>query len=581
MPSDERPTRRGADLTLTIGVLIAVFAALLPLMRVVRPSSWLIGAIVLAVAVLAAGYIARRYRLPALAVSLIEASVWVVVHDAGVPPRHGVPLDHPHPRDGPRAARADLGRERADRARRRSARRRTRPVAAHRRWHGLLTIIVDHVVLTARMPLLAAIGLIAVSLIPSIAVPGEVDIMAFVLLAAAILFLMRTDTRSREEPLAREATRTAGVPATALGIGAIAVVVALVAVPLLPEPVARAGAGSIGSRSGHRCDPAARRRPAPAARGRGAPRAQLGPVGAVPARHDAVAARRRRVGARPGAHGRARERARARRGAGRRGHPGDRVRHDRRGAQPRVAVASGPVSGRRRERTRGAVVGCALQPHGPRPIGVDPGSELRGHHERAAPDSRADPREFRGRNRPARGHDAASRRHLRRSSAISPPRSPPRRRTTTTRSSLFSVVPQHGVRATRSTPRSRRASTGRAPRRSRSSSRCARATASTSRRPSPSWPARSGCRAASWSATFPAAPRATRSNARRCTPSRAASCTPGPRCTSRASAGSRSSRPTASACRRPSPPPAPPRAASTTGTDPSPRPSASVSPGAG
>ena len=243
MPSDERPGRRAADLTLTIGVLIAVFAALLPLMRVVRPSSWLIGAIVLAVAVLAAGYIARRYRLPALAVSLIEASVWVVFMMLVFLRDTAFLLIIPTPetiRELPglislASEQIALG---------------AAPLDAGLALSllivggtGLLAIIVDHVVLTARMPLLAAIGLIAISLIPSIAVPGEVDIMAFVLLAAAILFLMRTDTRSREEPVAREATRTAGVPATALGIGAIAVVVALVAVPLLPEPVVRAGAG--------------------------------------------------------------------------------------------------------------------------------------------------------------------------------------------------------------------------------------------------------------------------------------------------------------------------------------------------
>ncbi len=250
MPSDERSPRRGADLSLTIGVLVAVFAALLPLMRVVRPSSWLVGAIVLAVAVLAAGYIARRYRLPALAVSLIEAAVWVAfmmlvfLRDTAllwlIPTPETV-------RELPglislAAEQIALG---------------AAPLDAGLALSllivggtGLLTIIIDHVVLTARMPLLAAIGLIAVSLIPSIAVPGEVDIMAFVLLAAAILFLMRTDTRSREEPVDREATRTAGVPATAFGIGAIAVLVALVAVPLLPEPTVRAGAGSIGSGPG-------------------------------------------------------------------------------------------------------------------------------------------------------------------------------------------------------------------------------------------------------------------------------------------------------------------------------------------
>lgn len=250
MPSDERPTRRGADLTLTIGVLIAVFAALLPLMRVVRPSGWLLGAIALSVAVLAAGFIARRYRLPALAVSLIEASVWVVFMMLVFLRDTALLWVIPTPetiRTLPGLLNL-AGEEIALGA---------APLDASLALSllivggtGLLTIVVDHVVLTARMPLLAAIGLIAVSLIPSIAVPGEVDVMAFVLLAVAILFLMRTDTRSREEPTDREATRTAGVPATALGIGAIAVVVALVAVPLLPQPVARAGSGTIGTGPG-------------------------------------------------------------------------------------------------------------------------------------------------------------------------------------------------------------------------------------------------------------------------------------------------------------------------------------------
>jgi transglutaminase-like putative cysteine protease len=250
MPSDERPARRVADLTLTIGVLVAVFAALLPLMRVVRPSSWLLGAIVLAVAILAAGFIARRYMLPALAVSLVEASVWVVfmmlvfLRDTAllwVVPTPETIRELP----GLLAAAGEeiaLGAAPLDAS--------TALSMLIVGGTGLLTIIVDHVVLTARMPLLAAIGLIAVSLIPSIAVPGEVDIMAFVLLAAAILFLIRTDTRVREEPAEREATRSAGVPATAVGIGAIAVVVSLVAVPMLPQPVARAGSGTVGTGPG-------------------------------------------------------------------------------------------------------------------------------------------------------------------------------------------------------------------------------------------------------------------------------------------------------------------------------------------
>ena len=250
MPSDDRAAGRGTDLTLTIGVLMAVFASLLPLMRVVRPSSWLLGAIAIAVAVLAAGFIARHYRLPAIAVSLIEASVWVVFMMLVFLRDTALLWVVPTP-ETIRALPGLLklaGEEIALGA---------APLDASVALSllivggtGLLTIVVDHVVLTARMPLLAAIGLIAVSLVPSIAVPGEVDIMAFVLLAAAILYLMRTDTRSREEPRDREATRSAGVPATALGIGAVAVAVALVAVPLLPQPVARAGSETLSNGPG-------------------------------------------------------------------------------------------------------------------------------------------------------------------------------------------------------------------------------------------------------------------------------------------------------------------------------------------
>ena len=245
MPSDERPARRGADLTMTIGVLAAVFAALLPLMRVVRPGSWLLGAIVLVVAVLAAGFIARRFRLPTVAVSLVEASVWVVFVMLVFLRATGLLWVIPTPetvRVLPGLLSTAAGEIAVGAA----------PLGASLALSmlivggtGLLTIIIDYVVLTARMPLLAAIGLIAVWLIPPIAVPGEVDIMAFVLLAAAILFLMRSDTSSREEPRGRDDTRTAGVPATAIGIGAIAVVVTLVAVPMLTPPVARVGSGTI------------------------------------------------------------------------------------------------------------------------------------------------------------------------------------------------------------------------------------------------------------------------------------------------------------------------------------------------
>lgn len=248
-PVDQRAGRRGGELVLTVALLAALLAALLPVMRVMKPGGWLLGAVVLATAVLAAGFVARRFRLPAVAVSLIEAAVWVAFMTA-VFLRHTALLWVIPTPETFRAV-PPLIDEAVERITFGAA-----PLDDHISLAflivgamGLLAIIVDHVVLTARMPLLASIGIVAVSLIPAIAVPRQVDVVAFVFLAVAVLFLIRAETRSRERPMERESERTAGVPATALGIGAIAVVVAVVATPLLPQPAVRAG-GGLGPGSG-------------------------------------------------------------------------------------------------------------------------------------------------------------------------------------------------------------------------------------------------------------------------------------------------------------------------------------------
>ncbi|TQK20286.1 transglutaminase superfamily protein [Microbacterium sp. SLBN-154] len=261
MPSAEPSSRRGADLLLTAGVFAALIAALLPLMRVVRPTGWLLGTLVIVAVVLATGYVARRFRLPALAVSLIEVVVWVAFVTVVFLRDSAFLLVIPTVetfRELPEiltAAGEEIALGVAPLTP--SAPLSMLIVGAT----GLLAVVIDHVVLTARMPLLAGVGLIAVSLIPAIAVPAEIDVVAFVLLAAAILFLIRTDTRTREEAGSAEATRAttssaaasstsgvsaSGVSATAIGIGAIAVVVALVATPLLPQPAIRPGAGDLG-----------------------------------------------------------------------------------------------------------------------------------------------------------------------------------------------------------------------------------------------------------------------------------------------------------------------------------------------
>jgi transglutaminase-like putative cysteine protease len=243
MSSERSGAPQRGNLMLAGAVLAALSAALLPVLPMIKPGSWVIGAVLLAALVLAAGYAARRLRLPAVAVSLIEAVVWLVFMTVVF--LGGTTLLWIIPTGQTIGVAVELVNEAMEQITLGAA-----PLDATVALSflivgamGLLALVVDHVVLTARMPLLASIGIIAVSLIPAIAVPGDVDLMAFVLLAIAILFLIRAETRSREEPLTRESERSAGVPATAIGIGAVAVVVALVATPLLPEPLPRPGAG--------------------------------------------------------------------------------------------------------------------------------------------------------------------------------------------------------------------------------------------------------------------------------------------------------------------------------------------------
>lgn len=246
-----RSPRRRRDATLlSIGLFVALAAAMLPAFSVIAPGSWVAGAAGLSAAVLAAGLGVRLARLPALAASLVEVVVWVVLLTAmfgrptallGLIPTPATVASVPGLLD---AAAEEI-------------RVGVAPVSAATGLSfllvaafGALAIVLDHVVLTARMPLLAGVGLVAVSLIPTIAIPSDVDVWSFVVLAAALLFLLRIDTRARvqADPVARRprTPRRVGASATALGVAAVAVIVAVVATPLLPQPGLRFASGGTG-----------------------------------------------------------------------------------------------------------------------------------------------------------------------------------------------------------------------------------------------------------------------------------------------------------------------------------------------
>jgi transglutaminase-like putative cysteine protease len=237
------PRRRRDAALLSFGVLVAIAAAMLPVFSVMQPGSWTVMAAVLTVAILTAGLIARLIALPALVATVVEVGIWVIALTAmfarptalfGVIPTPTTVNAIP----GLISAASD------------DIRTGVAPVAPGVGLAfvlvgavGALAIVLDHVVLTARMPLLAGVGLVAVSLIPTIAIPADVDVPAFVLLAIALLFLLRVDTRSRHAGTRRPGR---GASATALGIAAVAVIVAVVATPLLPQPALRFASGGTG-----------------------------------------------------------------------------------------------------------------------------------------------------------------------------------------------------------------------------------------------------------------------------------------------------------------------------------------------
>ena len=241
MPPAE-PAPRGrprGELRLTIAAWAALIATMVPLLRVVDSGGWMPGAAILSAVLFGTGFGLRRIgRMPAVAVSLIQLVVWVVAVTAVF--LRGTAMLGVLPSAASIGQARDLVETAASEIVDGVA-----PLAASTGLSfvivaclGLLAIGLDHVVLTTRMPLLATIALVAVWLIPAIAVPAGVDVPAFVLLAAAILWLLRAETRTRE---AAASPRAGGVTALALTVGALALTGAVVVGPALPPPPAAPG----------------------------------------------------------------------------------------------------------------------------------------------------------------------------------------------------------------------------------------------------------------------------------------------------------------------------------------------------
>ncbi len=262
MPARAALTRSG-DVRLAVVLLLAVVAAILPLLRVVAAGPWLAVALAIAVAVLGTGVALRRLRAPAVVVTLAEVAVGGALVTAIFFGDTALLLVIPSP--GTIAELPAIVAGAADQIITGVA-----PLTAERPLAVvavaavvLLAVLLDHTVITARMPLLAAVALAAVWLIPALSVPSSVDVLAFIAFAAAVLLLIRAETRSRERALVRSsaeerAARGGGGPSRgtgphriprsgsvlAAGLAVTAIIATVVIAPELPRPAPRVGIGT-------------------------------------------------------------------------------------------------------------------------------------------------------------------------------------------------------------------------------------------------------------------------------------------------------------------------------------------------
>lgn len=249
------PARRGT-IGLAVGILLGIVAALLPVLRVVNPGPWLIASLSVAVLVLLVSVIGRRFGVPTVVVMLAEIAVWALALTAqflgstawlGFLPSPDTFAVLPELVGGA-ANEIAAGIAPLD-----AATPLSFLIAAST---GALAIVLDHVVITTRLPLLGGIALVAVALVPALVVPAAMQVVPFALLAASILYLLHAETRTRGqaepedsvgEPRGDQRAVAASVWAgfSALAIGAVVVVVTLVVTPLLPAPEMRVGIGGV------------------------------------------------------------------------------------------------------------------------------------------------------------------------------------------------------------------------------------------------------------------------------------------------------------------------------------------------
>jgi len=241
--TDRRPSPAAARLPSAGAVWLAVAAAVLPLAAVVAPGPWLPGSLTVAALVLVGTAAARALRCPALLAPLVGVVVWAFALTAVFLRGSAVLGIVPTPATV-RAAASLVVQATEELAAGVAPVAPTAPVSfLFVAAAGALAVVLDHVVIATRLPLLGSVAVVAVGVAPAVAVATPLHPGRTVLLAVAVVLLLWTDERSRPG----RGRRGAGQAAGAIAIAAAAMVAAFAITPVLPVPAPVAGTGPGGS----------------------------------------------------------------------------------------------------------------------------------------------------------------------------------------------------------------------------------------------------------------------------------------------------------------------------------------------
>lgn len=236
-PNRLTSARNAYDPLLALATLVTIWAAALPLLYVLAPGPWLLGCAALTIAILATGLMLRRLRQRALVVVLGTTAIFILLMTGLFASEEAVFAIIPTPAVlAAIPSKVDAAMELIIQG---SAPLAVTPELAFVLFAGIgvLTVVLDAVVLGGRWVMLGVPALIAVFIIPSLAVPRDVEASQFVVFAACLALLLRSEVRGRERLVDGLVRRSPGVTMSATAVTAAALIATVVIAPTLPSVV--------------------------------------------------------------------------------------------------------------------------------------------------------------------------------------------------------------------------------------------------------------------------------------------------------------------------------------------------------